>query len=154
MFKIKHLALVMILFFSSHLHAEKIPLDTLWSTFMNAAHKHNVDPFMLIAIAEVESDFDDAAICHNRNGSVDVGIMQINEYWFPQLKKHTKNPRKALLSYKYNIDIGAWVFKQCVTRFGDSWKAIDCYNKGASNPKDNSYYNHKVWKKYQQYKQF
>lgn len=143
-----------LLFYAFTLHAEQIPMQKVWHSCQKAGKKYNVDPYMLLSIAEVESNFDASAITRNKNGTVDIGIMQINECWFSQLKKHTPNPRKSLLSYEYNIDIGAWVLAQCISRFGDSWKAVDCYNKGTRDPRENSYYNHKVWKKYKQYRHF
>lgn len=119
--------------------------------FNEAAAKYGLNPMMLYAIAKVESGFNPYAIRYNRdkNGrikSYDIGVMQINSSWFPTLRRYG-------IDYRYlydpctNIHIGAWILAQCVSKFGNNWKAIDCYNKG-NNAKYSSKY---VWNVYYAY---
>ncbi len=93
--------------------------------FEEAGGMYGVSPRLLWAIAKVESDFNPDAINQNRNGSYDVGLMQINSWWEKRLGndlwKSLKNPCQ-------NVKVGAWVLAQCIQRFGRTWKGIGCYN--------------------------
>lgn len=56
----------------------------------------------------------------------DIGLMQINSYW---IKKFKLNPEWLLNPY-YNAKWGAYVLKLCESKFGYSWRAIECYHRG------------------------
>ncbi|ADC89165.1 Lytic transglycosylase catalytic [Thermocrinis albus DSM 14484] len=111
--------------------------------FFEAGKRYGVDPYLLVAIAKVESNFVPTAIHHNGNGSTDYGIMQINSYWL----KRYKIPIQWIMEPCYNIHMGAMVLKRCIISYGYTPKAIDCYNKGS--PRGD--YSHYVIKVYQSY---
>ncbi len=108
--------------------------------FEEAGGMYGVSPRLLWAIAKVESDFNPDAINRNRNGSYDVGLMQINSWWEKRLGndlwKSLKNPCQ-------NVKVGAWVLAQCIQRFGRTWKGIGCYN--TSNDAKRAKYAKKVF---------
>ena len=140
MIMIKKLLFALLAF--ATLEAGSIPY---WTYFQEAGKKYSIDPKLLAAIAMNESNMNPRAINRNRNGSIDVGIMQINSYWFPKLKPYLKDLNR-LWNPKVNIYVGAWVLRQCFDKFGNDWRAIDCYNKGAKRAKPYSRYNTRVWK--------
>jgi len=112
--------------------------------FFDAGKRYGVDPYLLVAIASVESGFNPRAINRNKNGSVDYGIMQINSHW---LKKY-KIPTEWIWEPCYNIHFGAMVLKRCMdAKKGNVKLAIDCYNKG-DKARENSEYVLKVYKKH------
>jgi soluble lytic murein transglycosylase-like protein len=112
--------------------------------FFDAGERYRVDPYLLSAIASVESGFNPKAINYNKNGSVDYGIMQINSFW---LKKY-KIPKEWIWEPCYNIHFGAMVLRRCMDAYPNNLKqAIDCYNKG-ERAKENSEYVLKVYKKH------
>lgn len=80
----------------------------------------------LESIAKVESNFNQNASNKNTNGSIDIGMMQINSYWRPFLGA----VRWQLVKDDacYNVIVGAWVLDQCIERYGLTWKAVGCYN--------------------------
>jgi soluble lytic murein transglycosylase-like protein len=96
----------------------------------------------------VESNFNPKAINRNKNGTYDIGLMQINSSWFPYLKKHGINP-SLLWDPCYNAHVGAMVLRHCIDTYGYSWRAVDCYNKG-KKARENSRYVWKVYKNLQQ----
>lgn len=110
--------------------------------FEEAARYHNVDPWLLMSIAYVESRFNAKAINKNKNGSYDTGMMQINSIWIPHLKK--KGINKELLNDACaSTYIGAWILSDNIRRYGYNWRAIGAYNSG--NPKLGLAYAKKVY---------
>jgi hypothetical protein len=53
-----------------------------------AATYHSVSPWILRAIIQVESSFNPNALNKNNNGTVDIGIAQINSMHFKELGKY------------------------------------------------------------------
>lgn len=96
-----------------------------------AAAYHHVDPWLLYAIAKVESSHNPSAVNRaNRNGTVDTGMMQINSIHWPTLRRYGIEP-SALYNACASAYIGAWVLAQNQRRYGNSWKAIAAYNVGS-----------------------
>jgi len=123
-----------------------------WSHFQDAGKRYRLDPKLLLAISLHESSCRVTAINKkNRNKSIDVGLMQVNSWWFPQVKKYTPNLNN-LYDPRFNIHVGAWIFKQCTNRFSNTAQAIDCYNKGAPRAKKTSTYARGVLNKYNKVK--
>ena len=100
----------------------------LRSCWEQAANLHRVNPYVLVAIADVESNHRAVALNRNRNGTVDIGVMQINSGWLPQLEKYGITSRH-LLDPCINVHVGAWILSRNMTRFGEtSWRAVGAYN--------------------------
>ncbi len=98
--------------------------------FTEAGKRYNLNPKLLYAIAKIESNFNHKAVNKsNKNGSYDIGIMQINSRWLPLLKKFNIM-ENDLYNPCQNIMVGAWILAQCILKFDYTWKAVDCYNKG------------------------
>jgi soluble lytic murein transglycosylase-like protein len=96
-----------------------------------AGKYHGVNPWLLYAIAKVESGYNPNAVSpKNRNGTVDLGLMQINSAHLPRLKKYGI-PEIALKNACASTYIGAWVLADGYKRYGNSWKAIASYNVGS-----------------------
>jgi soluble lytic murein transglycosylase-like protein len=94
-----------------------------------AAAWAEVHPTLLRAIAWVESRGDHRALNWNRNGSYDVGLMQINSWWY---ERGLGPWWHALGQPCVNVAAGAWVLKQCVDEYGYAWNAVGCYNVGSA----------------------
>ena len=63
---------------------------SLWAfCFTQASEKYNVPENLLRAIAAHESSMNPKAISKkNSDGTYDIGLMQINSWWMPQLYKY------------------------------------------------------------------
>lgn len=109
----------------------------------DAAHKYGINAYLLYAIAKTESGLNPRAINRNRNGSYDVGLMQINSIWFPTLRKHGLD-ESQLYEPCTSIQVGAWILAQNMRRLGNSWNAVGAYNSG--NPALRLRYALKVYK--------
>lgn len=96
-----------------------------------AARYHGVDPWLLYAIAKVESEYNPYAVNQaNSNGTVDTGLMQINSIHWPTLRQYGIEP-SALKNACASTYIGAWILARNQRRYGNSWKAIAAYNVGS-----------------------
>lgn len=92
--------------------------------FEEAGMTYGVSPRLLWAIAKCESNFNPRAVGKNKNGSVDIGVMQINSIW----RKDLGPTWNYLFDPCTNVKTGAWVLSQCVQKYGNSWKAVGCYH--------------------------
>ncbi len=95
--------------------------------FVNASQKYKVPKQVLIAIAGVESKFKASAINRNKNGSYDLGVMQINSSWFGKLAKIGIS-EQSLYQPCQNIMVGTWILAQNINSYGFNWVAIQRYN--------------------------
>jgi soluble lytic murein transglycosylase-like protein len=106
-----------------------------------SAYSYNVNPLLLLAIAKTESGFNRYAINKNKNGTIDYGMFQINSGNLNRLKIH---PSYVMDDVCYASKIASYILSSCMATYGNTWKAVDCYNKG-KNAKNTSSY---VWKTY------
>jgi soluble lytic murein transglycosylase-like protein len=96
-----------------------------------AGARHGIDPWLLYATAFVESQYQPDAISRpNRNGTRDIGLMQINSTWLPTLRTYGI-PSAALVNACASTYIGAWIMAKNFRRYGYSWQAIAAYNVGS-----------------------
>jgi len=102
------------------------------SCWQSAAERYGIDATILRAIAMTESAMNVRAVNRNTNGSVDVGLMQINSRWFPRLAEMEIQPGD-LWDGCTNVHVGAWVLAGYIRRFGYNWRAIGAYNAGPSS---------------------
>lgn len=112
--------------------------------------KYNIDPWLLYSIAQVESSLNPAAINYNKT-SVDFGLMQVNSWWLPKLKKYGIN-KNSLYDSCINIDVGAWILSQSIKGFDNFWEGVGAYNAGTGKTKKaklrRNKYAAKVYKQY------
>ena len=109
--------------------------------FEQAGQRYGIAPSLLKAISAVESGFNPGARNRNRDGSEDLGHMQINSRWLPSLARFGIT-RETLVDPCTNTMVGAWVLAQNIQRFGYSWDAVGAYN--ASSPERRNKYARKV----------
>lgn len=94
---------------------------------------HGVDPWLLYAIAKVESSYNPRAVNgSNSNGTRDIGLMQINSVHLPELRRHGIS-EEQLFNACASTYIGAWIMAKNIKRHGYTWQAIAVYNVGSLN---------------------
>lgn len=122
---------------------------------------YNIEPHYVFGIIAVESKFKIKAKNVNKNGTIDKGLMQINNSNFDYLSKqfNVKDMHKKVYKPEYNIKFGVHLLAKCKEQFKDINLAIDCYNKGPNKQKlsrDSAYvkkvkqyaYQYKIYQKY------
>lgn len=119
-----------------------------------AAHYYHVDPYLLYAIANVESGMNPYAVGTNHDGTHDVGLMQINSSHFSELERRGISERRLMTEPCTSIMVGASILSGMINVYGYNWEAVGAYNAGIKkeNYPKRMVYAHKVWTKYQQLK--
>ncbi|CAI1709350.1 invasion protein IagB [Serratia ficaria] len=102
---------------------------TCWN---QAGERYGIEPTLLQAIAITESGLDPAAINQNKDGSYDIGLMQINSSNLPSLKKYQISRRRLLDDPCLSVMTGAWILAGFMRRHGYSWEAVGAYNAGSA----------------------
>jgi soluble lytic murein transglycosylase-like protein len=105
----------------------------------DAARFHRVNVGLVRAIAQQESGMRANAINVNRDGSEDIGLMQINSSWLPKLARY-RITRDKLFDACINAYVGTWILASNIKQFGPTWKAVGAYN-AVSNSKQLVYAN-------------
>ncbi|VVD88253.1 invasion protein IagB [Pandoraea aquatica] len=95
-----------------------------------AADRYQLDPLLLYAIAQVESNLDMNASNVNRNGTRDIGLMQINSIHLPTLSRYGVTERRLHEDACASIITGAWILAGFVRQYGYGWEAVGAYNAG------------------------
>lgn len=109
--------------------------DAGTACWQQAGERYQLSPLLLQAVAWQESHFNPRAVNHNKNGTVDIGMMQINSSHIPRLKALGIIRRKEdLFSPCLNIQVGAWLLAQHFRVCGLTQDCLGSYNAGfASN---------------------
>lgn len=121
-------------------------MEAIIGLIIAASLEHNIDPKLVLAIAQVESSMNPNAV--SSKGA--VGIMQLRPIAFPHIDP------KRLKSLKVNIYTGVkhlvYMRDNCPFKYNYSW--VVCYNRGVTgtirdvqNPFRENYY-HKVIREY------
>lgn len=123
--------LVTFLLFTIH-----YPLSTAVYAFCfdEAGKAFGINPFLLRGIARIESNLNPNAINRNTNGSVDIGLMQVNSSWVSNMGL---DPGRLRSDPCYNVMAGSKILKLCIDRHGYTWEAVGCYNAVSRNKRVN-----------------
>ncbi|KVV40919.1 lytic transglycosylase [Burkholderia territorii] len=104
-----------------------IPASAWADCLDDAARYFGVDTALVHAIAFHESNMRANAVNKNQDGSVDIGLMQINSRWIPTLAARGI-PSESLWNPCVNGYVGTWILKSNIDRLGATWKAVGAYN--------------------------
>ena len=120
-----------------------------------AARQYDIEPELLQAIAAVESGNRAQAVnLANRNGTRDIGLMQINSIHPPRLLKQGITEERLINEPCLSVEVGASILAEFIQRFGYNWTAVGSYNVGTgSGPEREALrmrYAQKIWAYYEQ----
>lgn len=107
-----------------------------------AADYHGVNPWVLKAILKVESNFNPRAANRNANGTVDVGMAQINSMHFARLSKYGITPAH-LMDGCVSTYVAAWHLASKIREHGNTWFGIAAYH--STTPCQNERYRGLIW---------
>ena len=112
----------------------------------DAAAYYRLDPHLVRAIAWHESGMRPTAVNRNTDGSVDIGLMQINSSWLPTLERAGISSQ-SLWDACVNAYVGAWILSSNIARLGPTWKAVGAYN--ATSPAKQLKYANQIYARWQ-----
>lgn len=110
--------------------------------WQSSAQKYGVDPYLLAAIARVESGLNPSAHNRNKDGTEDIGIMQINTKVLREVERYGIT-RDQLFEPCINIDVAAWKLASHFRDYGVTWYAVGAYH--SKTPTFNRIYQLKVY---------
>jgi len=64
----------------------------------------------------------------NKNGTYDLGPMQVNTSWLPELKKYGISRQDVQYNACINIQVGAWILAKSITEETNLLTGIGNYN--------------------------
>ncbi len=120
--------LLLISLSATTLVAPGVARATCWNA---ASESYGIPVDVIKAVAKTESGFNADALNVNKDGSHDIGVMQINSVWLPALAKHGID-EEALKDPCTNVKVGAWILANNAKRLGWNWNAIGAYNVGCA----------------------
>ncbi|WP_175872441.1 lytic transglycosylase domain-containing protein [Burkholderia sp. BCC0397] len=103
--------------------------------FESAAAYHGVNPMILRAIANVESRGNPQAIHRNKNGTTDIGELQINSIHLRELAAFGIRA-KDLLDECVNVYVAAWHLRKQIAAYGNTWDAVGAYHSRSPRLRD------------------
>lgn len=112
-----------------------------------AAVQYHVDATMIISVIKTENGRNGLAV-KNKNGTYDLGVMQINSSWLPRLQNNGITIDQVKSDPCINVSVGAWILAQGIAN-SDGWKGVGNYH--SYTEKHNATYREKVRKTYAQY---
>ena len=120
----------------------------------SAAQTYVVPPSVILGILNVEGGKIGQAV-RNTNNTYDLGPMQINTIWIPQLAsywgvRHSEALRLVRDDACINIGVGAWILRSKMNQTGSLSQGIAYYHSGT--PHIGSRYRAKVLSAMERYK--
>ena len=98
-----------------------------------AAKLYRLPPAMLVILLNIERG-SLGRVSPNTNGTVDIGPIQVNEIWLPEIAAHwnatISDTYKALRdNFCANIEAGAWILRRGLDEAGDNfWEGVGYYH--------------------------
>jgi hypothetical protein len=98
-----------------------------------AGKAYDEPPAVLVILLAVEGGRL-GAVSPNTNGTVDIGPMQVNDIWIPQLTAHWATTRQAAYralrdNFCANVEAGAWILRMGLDEaHGDFWEGVGFYH--------------------------
>lgn len=123
-----------------------VPIDCI----NQAAVEYYVPATLIISILKTENGRVGSKT-QNKNGTYDLGSMQINSSWMPYLKKKGISEYQVQYDPCTNVQVGAWILSNSITEARNIEEGIGNYN--SHTPNYNFKYRQKVIKKYNQINQ-
>ena len=104
--------------------------------FLKYEKEFGISYFLMKSIALTENaGFDNDAIMKNENGTIDIGLMQINSMWKYWLPEENITHQK-LKDPDFNIKIAYTIVSKIIEQHGYSWDSIGRYHSGTPKFKE------------------
>jgi hypothetical protein len=112
-----------------------------------AAVAFHVPATVILSVIKTEDGRNGMAV-KNKNGTYDLGVMQINTSWLPELKNKGLTAEQVKSDPCINVAVGTWILAQGMAN-GEGWKGVGNYH--SYTQKHNQVYREKVRNTYSTY---
>ena len=127
------LAAAILSFVATDARAGGLDKTTIAECITSAAGAYRLPPAVLVVLLNVEGG-SLGRVSQNTNDTVDIGPMQVNQIWLPQLAAHwhasLPDTFHALRDeFCANIEAGAWILRRGLDEaHGDFWEGVGYYH--------------------------
>lgn len=105
-----------------------IPCDQNMLYCINqAAIEFNIPSKLIIAVLDVEQG-KVGKVSKNKNGTYDIGPMQVNSTWLSELKRYGISEEELLNDPCVNVRVGAWLLAKAIAEENSLLKGIGDYH--------------------------
>lgn len=118
------------------------PAITREACIASAASRYAVPVDLVRAVIRTEGG-KTGAISGNKNGSYDMGLMQVNSIHLPEMKRYGITRDYLINNECINIHIGTFILHRALSESQDFWRGVGAYN--SKTPVHNERYRKKVW---------
>ncbi len=110
-----------------------ITAQALAACLLLASNTYQVPPAVMIGIMQVEGGHVGQAVGPNNNGTYDLGPMQVNSRWMPQLARLWHVSEFTARTWVrddgcVNVHVAAWILKQKMAETGSLYGGISHYH--------------------------
>lgn len=122
--------------------------NVLAACILIAAHSYAVPPSVLVGIMHVEGGRPGQEVGPNKNGTYDLGPMQVNSLWTQELARSwgtSRGEARRILRDDtcINVNVAAWVLRQKIDEAGSLYEGIARYH--SATPRYGQPYRRKVF---------
>lgn len=112
-----------------------LPAAARADCFDESAQYHKVNPWVLRAIAAVESGFRPATIVGNTNGTLDRGMTGINSVHLPELSRYGITTGDLMDACK-SVYLAGWHLRRKINEGGNTWESVGAYHSKTPSKRD------------------
>lgn len=102
------------------------------SCINRAAVEFHVPATLIVSVLSIERGAT-GTISRNKNGTYDMGPMQINSSWLPTLKKYSYSANDIIYDACKNVYVGAWILANNISKSNELWKGVGNYHSHQSS---------------------
>lgn len=113
-----------------------VPLECI----NHAAQTFHVPATIIVSVMKIENGWNGAAI-RNKNGTYDLGVMQVNSSWLPRLTKYGITKNDLQFDPCINVHTATWILAKGLAK-GEGWQGVGNYH--SATPIHNLKYRQKV----------
>lgn len=113
-----------------------VPLECI----NHAAQTFHVPATIIVSVMKIENGWNGAAI-RNKNGTYDLGVMQVNSSWLSQLTKYGITKNDLQFDPCINVHTATWILAKGLAK-GEGWQGVGNYH--SATPIHNLQYRQKV----------
>lgn len=113
-----------------------VPLECI----NHAAEIFHVPATLIISVMKIENGWNGAAI-KNKNGTYDLGVMQVNSSWLKQVRKTGITREQLQYDPCVNVHTATWILAKGLAK-GEGWQGVGNYH--SATPVYNQRYRQKV----------